>query len=224
MHRAISCPAPADLMATGHADPTRCPARGMRVADGASPRRWLPGRPRGRSALVVHLGLSYPHPSGRQQDLRRATVISIAAERCSTCLCLNRCRKAASRSRCRAAASWRAARKSLDEIRAQTWMNLADIGSTVSALAFAFSYVSGERQKRYQAAVRRYLGEWALQFQQPSGGFTNGRLAGQHAKWIYSIATGTTALWLRLLRRSHGRTQLYRGGREGCRVPGARLE
>ena len=82
----------------------------------------------------------------------------------------------------------------LDAIRARTWMNLADIGSTVSALAFAIRYVTGERQTRYRAAVRKYLDEWARPFQQPSGGFTNGWLAGHHAKWIYSIATGTTAL------------------------------
>jgi len=82
----------------------------------------------------------------------------------------------------------------LDAIRAQNWMNLADIGSTVSALAFAIHYTTGERQARYRAAVKKYLDIWAPQFQQPSGGFTNGRLAGHNAKWIYSIATGTTAL------------------------------
>ncbi len=82
----------------------------------------------------------------------------------------------------------------LDAIRAKTWMNLADIGSTVSALAFAIRYVTGERQARYRAAVRKYLDQWARPFQQPSGGFTNGWLAGHHAQWIYSIATGTTAL------------------------------
>ncbi len=82
----------------------------------------------------------------------------------------------------------------LNKIRATTWMNLADIGSAVSALAFSCRYVTGERRERYQKALRIYLGKWARQFQQPSGGFTNGRLAGNNAKWIYSIATGTTAL------------------------------
>lgn len=82
----------------------------------------------------------------------------------------------------------------LDEIRAKTWMNLADIGSTVSALAFAIPYVTGDRQARYRDAVRKYLDEWARPYQQPSGGFTNGWLAGHHAHWIYSIATGTTGL------------------------------
>jgi hypothetical protein len=82
----------------------------------------------------------------------------------------------------------------LNEIRAHTWMNLADIGSIVSSLAFACRYATGQRLERYQAAVRRYLDEWTVHFQQPSGGFTNGRLAGNDAKWIYSIATGTTAL------------------------------
>jgi len=82
----------------------------------------------------------------------------------------------------------------LEKIRSTTWMNLADIGSTVSALAFAIPHVSGERKQRYTAAVRTYLDDWALRFQQPSGGFTNGRLAGHDAKWIYSIATGTTGL------------------------------
>jgi hypothetical protein len=82
----------------------------------------------------------------------------------------------------------------LDAIRAKTWMNLADIGSTVSALAFAIRYTTGERQARYRAAVKKYLDVWAPQFQQGSGGFTNGWLAGHRAQWIYSIATGTTAL------------------------------
>ena len=82
----------------------------------------------------------------------------------------------------------------LDQIRAKTWMNLADIGSTVAALAFAIPYVTGDRQTRYRDAVRKYLDEWARPYQQPSGGFTNGWLAGHHAHWIYSIATGTTGL------------------------------
>jgi hypothetical protein len=82
----------------------------------------------------------------------------------------------------------------LDAIRARSWMNLADIGSTVSALAFAIPYVAGERRLRYRAAVRKYLDGWARRFQQPNGGFTNGWLAGHDAQWIYSIATGTTAL------------------------------
>ena len=85
-------------------------------------------------------------------------------------------------------------KEDLDEIRARNLMNLADIGSSVSSLAFACQYVSGERRTRYAAALRRYLGPWARQYQQPSGGFTNGRLSGHDAQWIYSVATGTTAL------------------------------
>lgn len=85
-------------------------------------------------------------------------------------------------------------KEELDGIRARNLMNLADVGSTVSSLAFACQYVGGERRERYTAALRRYLGPWARQFQQPSGGFTNGRLAGHDAQWIYSVATGTTAL------------------------------
>ena len=99
----------------------------------------------------------------------------------------------------------------LEAIRAKTWMNLADIGSTVSALAFAIRYVTGERQARDQAAVRKYL-EWARPFQQPSGGFTNGWLAGHHAKWIDSIANGHDSALVRLLRGGHRRARLHRGG------------
>lgn len=85
-------------------------------------------------------------------------------------------------------------KEDLDGIRARNLMNLADVGSAVSSLAFSCRYVTGERRKRYLAAVRRYLGTWARQYQQPGGGFTNGRLAGHDAQWIYSCATSTTAV------------------------------
>jgi hypothetical protein len=79
----------------------------------------------------------------------------------------------------------------LEEIRAHYWMNMADLGSSAAALAACCRYVTGDRQKRYLAAVRKFCDRWAKQFQMPNGGFLNGWLAGHYAKWIYSIATAT---------------------------------
>ena len=81
----------------------------------------------------------------------------------------------------------------LEETRKHNWMNLADVGSMVTALAMACFYVTGERQTRYVNAVRRYLDEWAMRFRQPSGGFTNGWIFFMDEK-IYSVSTATTAL------------------------------
>ena len=140
----------------------RGPARGVRVADGASPGRWLPGRPGGGSALVVHLGVSRSARCWRAARSSARTATGSRRRRCSICSCSNRCRRAASRSPIRARGELaKLPEAELDAIRAKTWMNLADIGSTVSALAFAIRYVTGERQARYRAAVRRYLDEWA---------------------------------------------------------------
>jgi hypothetical protein len=80
-----------------------------------------------------------------------------------------------------------------EALRARYWMNMADIGSIVAALAAACRYVSGERRERYLTAVRRYCDGWARQFQQPSGGFTNGWLAGRYGTVLYGVATANSA-------------------------------
>lgn len=81
----------------------------------------------------------------------------------------------------------------LDNVRKRNWMNLADVGSAVSALATACHYVQGARLQNYTAAVRKYLDHWALRFQQPEGGFTNGWIRRFDEK-VYSVATATTTL------------------------------
>ena len=81
----------------------------------------------------------------------------------------------------------------LEAVRQGNWMNLADVGSAVAALAMACYYVKGERLERYVAAVKKYLDQWALPFQKPSGGFTNGWIKRMDAK-IYSVSTATTTL------------------------------
>ena len=61
---------------------------------------------------------------------------------------------------------------------ASRWVNTADIGSIVTALAVSCRYVSPERRRAYTEAARRYCDDWACKWQLPSGAFTNGLEAG----------------------------------------------
>jgi hypothetical protein len=81
----------------------------------------------------------------------------------------------------------------IDDIVTHRWMNTADVGSIVTALAVAAHYADPARRARYIAAARRYCDDFARQWQQPNGGFTNGIVAGRAETNIYSVATGTQA-------------------------------
>ncbi|MCX6625934.1 MAG: hypothetical protein NTY38_33695 [Acidobacteria bacterium] len=83
-----------------------------------------------------------------------------------------------------------------EEIRniiAHQWMNTADVGSIVTALAVAAHYAEEPRKTLYRSAAKRYCDEFALQWQKESGGFTNGLVSGKPETNIYSVATGTQA-------------------------------
>lgn len=94
----------------------------------------------------------------------------------------------------------------LEQVRAQNWMNLADIGSIVAALIAAIPYVDADRRRRYLDAAKRYCDLWALRFQRSCGGFTNGWLAGQEARAIYSTATANSAFVFAFLGHVSGET------------------
>jgi hypothetical protein len=94
----------------------------------------------------------------------------------------------------------------LEQVRAQNWMNLADIGSIVAALIAAIPYVDADRRRRYLDAAKRYCDLWALRFQRPNGGFTNGWLAGHEARNIYSVATANSAFVFAFLGHVSGET------------------
>lgn len=83
----------------------------------------------------------------------------------------------------------------LDEVRKTNWMNLADVGSMVAVLAVACKYAKGERRVTYLASVKRYLDDWALRFNTPNGGFTNGWVLRFDEK-VYSVSTAASALTL----------------------------
>lgn len=72
--------------------------------------------------------------------------------------------------------------------------NTADVGCISTCLAIAYPYVDDARKKIYLDALRRYAEEYALQWQLPSGGFTNGRWAGNDMTTPYSVATGTQGM------------------------------
>jgi len=72
--------------------------------------------------------------------------------------------------------------------------NTADVGCISTCLAIAYPYVDDARKKTYLDALRRYAEEYALQWQLPSGGFTNGRWAGNDMTTPYSVATGTQGM------------------------------
>ncbi len=79
----------------------------------------------------------------------------------------------------------------LDSIMTTQWMNLADIGSIATALGVSIQYVDAHRKEKYEQSLKRFCREWALQWQRPSGGFTNGMESGVARKREYSVATAT---------------------------------
>lgn len=72
--------------------------------------------------------------------------------------------------------------------------NTADVGCISSCLAIAYPYVDDDRQKAYSAALKRYADEYAIRWQLPSGGFTNGRWSGKDMTTPYSVAAGTQGM------------------------------
>jgi hypothetical protein len=81
----------------------------------------------------------------------------------------------------------------INEIVQHNWMNMADIGSMVTALAISCHYVPEPNKTTYLVALRRYCDEWAPRWQLHSGGFTNGLENGKPQTKIYSVATATEA-------------------------------
>lgn len=96
-----------------------------------------------------------------------------------------------------------ATQEELEQARQDNWMNLADVGSMVAALAIATKYVEGERKERYLNAVRHYLDDWALRYRQENGGFTNGWIR-RIASKVYSVSTSNTALSLSMFYKLTG--------------------
>jgi hypothetical protein len=80
-----------------------------------------------------------------------------------------------------------------DDILKHRWVNTADIGSIVTALAVSCSYVSPARKQTYLQAAQRYCDNWAATWQLPSGAFSNGLEGGVAMRDAYSVATGTEA-------------------------------
>jgi hypothetical protein len=80
-----------------------------------------------------------------------------------------------------------------DAILKHRWVNTADIGSIVTALAVSCRYVMPARKQAYLEAARRYCDHWAAKWQLPSGAFTNGLEGGVPQTEAYSVATGTEA-------------------------------
>jgi hypothetical protein len=83
-------------------------------------------------------------------------------------------------------------------------MNMADVGCIATALGVGARYAGEPRKTAYRNALRRYSEEFAMQFQKPSGGFTNGIENGAVQTNIYSVATGTEAAAFAALYASTG--------------------
>lgn len=69
---------------------------------------------------------------------------------------------------------------------------MSDIGSVVSALTIASHYMTPAIRRRYRDAVRRFCDNWAIRFQQRSGGFSDGQWH-PYEGIIYSCATAIQA-------------------------------
>jgi hypothetical protein len=72
--------------------------------------------------------------------------------------------------------------------------NTADVGSISTCLAVAYPYVDEGRKKVYRDALKRFADDYAGQWQQSSGGFTNARWKGKDMTVPYSVATGTQGM------------------------------
>lgn len=86
-----------------------------------------------------------------------------------------------------------------EKILSTMWVNLSDIGSMAGTLGVACRYVSANRRQRYLKALRHFCEDWAMQFQQPSGGFSDGVEGGARQTVIYSAATGIEAATFAIL-------------------------
>jgi hypothetical protein len=81
----------------------------------------------------------------------------------------------------------------IDDIMKHRWLNMADVGCIVTALAVAAHYVEEPRKSVYRSAAQRYCDGYAIRWQKPSGAFTNGLEGGVAQTGAYSVATGTEA-------------------------------
>jgi len=84
-------------------------------------------------------------------------------------------------------------KKEIEEIYQNEWMNMADIGCIATALGIACNYVAEPRKSKYIDALKRFCDDWALKWQKPNGGFTNGMESGVAQTEVYSTATATEA-------------------------------
>jgi len=87
----------------------------------------------------------------------------------------------------------RLSQQEFEDIYAHEWMNLADIGCIATALGMACQYAAEPRKSLYGAALQRFCDEWAVKWQQPSGGFSNAMESGVARTEEYSTATATEA-------------------------------
>lgn len=81
----------------------------------------------------------------------------------------------------------------INDILKHRWVNTADIGSIVTALAVACHYVARPRKRQYLEAAKRYCDEWASRWRLSSGAFANGLESSVPQTEPYGVATGTQA-------------------------------
>lgn len=91
----------------------------------------------------------------------------------------------------------------LERVRHGNWMNLADIGSMVAALAVMCRYAKEPERTDYIGAVQHYLDDWAMRYRRENGGFDNGWVHGPSKK-VYSVSTASTALSMMLIGQAAG--------------------
>ena len=112
----------------------------------------------------------------------------------------------------------------IDSIKKNHWMNMADIGSIAGALGVACHYVSEPRKTKYINALRHFCDDWAMQWQKPSGGFTNGMEDGVPRTREYSSATGIEAGTFAFLYSVTKDKKIYRCCKQSSRFSLTKLE
>ncbi len=98
----------------------------------------------------------------------------------------------------------------LEEILRCGKVNVADVGSNVTAVVAAADQAEPARRQKYLDAVRRWLDQWLVLWALPEGGYGNGIWCGHKLNSPYTCAMSTAAMALSAFARATGEERYAR--------------
>ncbi len=87
-------------------------------------------------------------------------------------------------------------KKEFHELLRTGKINIADVGSNVTAIIQAAGYVEGERRQKYLNAVKHWLDDWVSIWALKDGGYGNGIWQGHKINSPYTCAMSTVSMAL----------------------------